>query len=159
MKEPDKPTYEQITPTLGLNLDERTAAENFLGKTREEAERMFCESAIHYGEDLMWMGSEAFRYYFPAFEAYVKSPASTGDWSAVTQLLITMDHRIKICGEQDLLNEFREVVPYCLANLSKFDLESDPALLDFDEPVIKARLEEYDNLLRKTDLPDDEEAK
>jgi hypothetical protein len=65
------------------SLDERSACEHFLGKTIEQAEAMFRDNAIRYQEDLMWMGPAAFRYYLPAFIAYIKSSSACGDADAI----------------------------------------------------------------------------
>ncbi len=49
------------------SLDERYACKNFLGKNLGEAEELFRENALHYSEDLEWMGPVAFRYYIRAY--------------------------------------------------------------------------------------------
>ena len=64
------------------SLDERTACDHFLGKNLDEAEAMFQESSIYYQEDLMWMGTVAFRYYLPAVARFIRSEAADEDFVA-----------------------------------------------------------------------------
>ncbi len=65
------------------SLDERWAVGNFLGKTLQQAEELFRESAVTYQEDLQHMGPVAFRFYVPAFVSYLRSAVSSGDSYAV----------------------------------------------------------------------------
>jgi hypothetical protein len=61
------------------SLDERAAAEHFLGKDLQQAEAMFADHSVYYLEDLLWMGPGAFCFYVDAAIAYFASPAATGD--------------------------------------------------------------------------------
>lgn len=73
------PTRLQISPTNGEQLDEKTALENFLGKSRTDAARMFFDadaSNLRYIEDFVHMGIEGFRYYFPTVETYLRDERS-----------------------------------------------------------------------------------
>jgi len=53
------------------SLNERVACEHFFGRSLDEAEQLFCENALLYQEDLMWMGPAAFRYYVQASARYI----------------------------------------------------------------------------------------
>lgn len=57
------PTKKDINPTPG-NLDELTALKHFHGKSQSEAANLFFECPTYYEEDLKWMGSKAFAFYF-----------------------------------------------------------------------------------------------
>lgn len=75
------------------SLDERWAVGNFLGRTLEQAEELFRESAITHQEDLMFMGPVAFRFYVPAYAKYLRSAASSGDADAVNCFVSLIRHR------------------------------------------------------------------
>lgn len=63
-----------ISPTLGANLDEKSALEHFLGRDRQDAVDLLrrYEDRIHvYLEDFLWMGEAAFVYYFPALLEFI----------------------------------------------------------------------------------------
>ncbi|MDF1839644.1 MAG: hypothetical protein P1V35_17390, partial [Planctomycetota bacterium] len=89
------PTLLEISPTNGLDLDEKCAINHFLGKTRIEASELFMENALHYGEDLMWMGEKAFAYYLPALFPYVRSSKSVDDTWVVTGTISILGHRLQ----------------------------------------------------------------
>ena len=72
-------------------LDERKACKHFLGKTVDEAVRLFEENALFYQEDLMFMGPVAFQYYVPAFVRYIDS--AVGDSDAVNCFVGLLEHR------------------------------------------------------------------
>ena len=81
-KTPDAlPTREEINPTPG-NLDEEWAVTHLLGKSLADLTALFLtdeNAAFQYQEDFMFMGAAAFRYYFPAYLAYLRSERSAGD--------------------------------------------------------------------------------
>lgn len=108
----DRPTAREIN--VFDSLDERSAAEHFLGKDRSEAESLFAENFLFYGEDLMWMGPRAFGYYVKA---------------AVRALLGTTE-----AGDSDAANSFLAV--------AQFRLEDDAASITEALPGIRAALAE-----------------
>ena len=102
------------------SLDERWAVGNFLGKTLEQAEELFRESAITYQEDLMFMGPVAFRFYVPAYVNYLRSAASSGDPDAVNCFVSLVRHRWEF--EPDELKPVRELlVSACRTVLAEWD--------------------------------------
>lgn len=102
------------------SLDERWAVGNFLGKTLEQAEELFRESAITYQEDLQHMGPVAFRFYIPAFVNYLRSTASSGDSYAVNAFVSLVRNRWE--HEPDELKPVREtLVDACRAILAEWD--------------------------------------
>ncbi len=60
---PGIPSKYDISPTEGLQLDEQNALLHFYGKTAAEALAMYAENPIHYEEDILFMGWNAFAYY------------------------------------------------------------------------------------------------
>ena len=87
------PTREEINPTFD-DLDGRVACEHFFGKTLDEAETLLRENH-RYEEDLMWMGSAAFRYYFPAADRFIRSDAATGEVSFISGVAYTLEYRLE----------------------------------------------------------------
>ena len=79
------PTRQDINP-WNDETDGQTACEHYLGKSLEEAEAMLHEDYWRYGEDLMYMGPVAFRFYLPAVAQVLRSgpPPAQGliDWFA-----------------------------------------------------------------------------
>lgn len=67
------PDFNEISPTQGLDLDEKSALQNFLGKTRQEVFLMIQNDLINYEEDFACMGSSAFLYYMPSLCNVIKS--------------------------------------------------------------------------------------
>jgi len=71
---PKLPTAKEISPTLGIDLDEQCALEHFCGLDRLSAIKMFCEytNRLHiYMVDFVHMGDVGFSYYLPAFVNYL----------------------------------------------------------------------------------------
>lgn len=110
------------------SLDERWAADNFLGKTLEQAEELFRESAMTYQEDLMHMGPVAFRFYVLAFVNYLRSAASSGDSYAVNAFESLVRNRWE--SEPGELEPIRELLAdACRAVLTQFErFEVDEAI-------------------------------
>ena len=100
------PTAEQLNPFD--DLDGRAAVRRFLGKTMVEAEALFRENSMLYQEDLMWMGPEAFKYYFPAAVSYIQSEASQGDEDMVRCLASVIDFRLD--GDRESVDAVSEEV-------------------------------------------------
>ena len=81
------PTISEISPTEGLDLDEKFALEHFLGKGFQEAIDFLMENAFYCREDFMCMGKKAFSFYFPALLPYLKSPKSDLDSDIINAIL------------------------------------------------------------------------
>lgn len=102
------------------SLDERWAVGNFLGKTLEQAEELFRESAMTYQEDLQHMGPVAFRFYIPVFVSYLRSAASAGDSYAVNAFASLVRNRWE--SEPEELKPVRELLAdACRAVLAEYD--------------------------------------
>ena len=61
-----------ISPSNGLDLDERSALEHFLGKNQEDAVALFEENFGYYTEELAYMGNNAFFYYLGSAKSYLE---------------------------------------------------------------------------------------
>jgi hypothetical protein len=81
-------------------LDGQYAVKNFLGKNLDQAEAMFRENFMHYGEDLMWMGPKAFCFYVDAAIHYLLSKDAKEDSDAVNSFLSAVRFQIQDHAEQ-----------------------------------------------------------
>lgn len=68
------PSETDFDPYHG-DLDAQCAWKNFGGLTRIEAYERFLENPDYYQEDFMFMGSVAFRFYFPVIERFLLEAA------------------------------------------------------------------------------------
>ncbi len=66
------PSRKEISPTNGLDLDERTALEHFDGLDYRQALNLFRENFDYYIDDLHWMGIDAFLYYLKSLNIYLE---------------------------------------------------------------------------------------
>jgi hypothetical protein len=102
------------------SLDERSAVENFLGKSLAQARRLFCDDFLTYSEDLMWMGPEAFRFYVPAAIDYLRSTESDGDSVAASSFCGLIEFRL--CSCPDSIEPVKDLIRECIrAMLEDFD--------------------------------------
>lgn len=120
------PSFADLSPTQGENLDEKLAVEHFLGKSVSQAEKLFRENAIYYAGDLMWMGDKAFAFYFPAFSRFLESTHADGDADALNSLASIIAFRVE--HEPQSITGARAAVlsalNYCVDNYSKFKVEA-----------------------------------
>lgn len=114
------PSREDISPTLGLNLDERSALKNFFGKTLSEAQELFALNALTYGEDIFWMGQKGFQFYFQSFENYVMSDEANEDYLAILALVSILEFRIGTLQEEWVWPVVASCVKYCINHFEKF---------------------------------------
>ncbi|WP_146534578.1 hypothetical protein [Rubripirellula reticaptiva] len=56
----------------GNDLDAACAWRNFGGLTLTDAIARFQENPLYYQEDFMFMGTDAFHYYFPVLDTYLR---------------------------------------------------------------------------------------
>jgi hypothetical protein len=92
---PSDSTENRIPTEFEINvfdsLDERSAVEDFLGKSRNEAQRLFEAEDGCYWEDLVHMGPVAFRYYLPAAVAVIRSDAAVNRPDLMMSFLTVLD--------------------------------------------------------------------
>lgn len=94
------PTRLEISPSGGLQLDERQALDHFHGKTRAEAAALFREKAHVHLEDLMWMGPRAFAYYVAATLPWLRSMDGGADDVECESLLGTVRQQLDEFGPE-----------------------------------------------------------
>jgi len=123
----DIPTATEISPTQGLNLDEKQAIEHFFGKTLDEAEALFREHAIYYAEDLMWMGDKGFRFYFQAFCRFLESVHSEGGADALNSLISLLEFRIEYEPQSILRAKetILSILDHCVKHYLKFEIRAE----------------------------------
>ena len=118
----------QTIPTLEdwhsepWDLDIPYAFKHFNGKTIEESVPLFEENALCYQEDLMFMPSRVFGYYFRAYLTYVLSPASANDSDGASCFIGLIEHKLKWqpADIQPLWREIRPVLEHLAANQQFF---------------------------------------
>jgi hypothetical protein len=119
------PTREDISPTSGVDLDERAALEHFFGKSQSEAAALFFESPEYFADDLMWMGRKAFAFYFPSLEPYITSQESAGDSDIINALLGTLKTRLDDdpVSIKDCRAPVLRMLVFARENLGKFQVD------------------------------------
>ena len=71
--------------THSEDLDQNCAWGHFGGLTLDEAKARFAENALYYQEDFMFMGTNAFLFYFPVLDDYLRSAPdeeNDDDWES-----------------------------------------------------------------------------
>lgn len=121
------PTKLQISPTDGLDLDERYALTHFLGKTADEAARLYFAPAnnLPYIEDFEHMGGEALRFYFPTVEPYLRDASSAGDATFAGGLVFVVQLRLDLGNAGGAVPELRSVLQTVDRLRAKFELDDE----------------------------------
>jgi hypothetical protein len=117
------PTFEMISPTLGLDLDERCAVDHFLGLTLADATEILRFNLDYHLDDLSHMGLEAFEFYFKAFENLLLTEDDFWTESVVYSLCCTVECRIRKGDRTNNLrveSNVRVALEFCLKNLVRF---------------------------------------
>src|SRR5215216_5731472 len=106
------------------SLDERHACEVFLGKSVEDAEKLFRENALFYQEDLMWMGPVAFRFYVESVIRYIQSNASSSDADAVSCFAMVLEFRLEQEPTElvSVADRLGSICGYIIERYERFDL-------------------------------------
>lgn len=102
------------------SVDERSACQNFLGKSVEEAAAMFARSPV-FAEDLMWMGPRAFVYYVVAATRYLASDAALGDDDFASWIHAVIRFRAKNCELSRDVTGLSRAADLTHAVLGRFD--------------------------------------
>lgn len=106
-------------------LDAKAAYEQFNGTTLDEAFDMISDDAINRQEDLMFVPSLCFRYYLPAYLAYLRSDTAKGDSDGASCLFGLIDHRIDdLSGDDLLLRKVVEVVAFLGQHQEWYDADA-----------------------------------
>ena len=89
------PTENDFLSPESRDPDERSALQNFLGKTPEQAEEMFRKCFLSYQEDLTYMRTPAFCFYVIPAISYLCSDAADGDSDAASTFCSVMEARMR----------------------------------------------------------------
>lgn len=136
------PTAKQLNP-YG-DLDGNRAEKNFLGKSIEDVEKMLNERFEIYQEDLMFMGPEAFCYYWEAIENYVTDVKSFRDWNVINYLAGVIHGQIEN-GIEKVVPKARILTDYVINNFEKFyDIDEN----DLDEEYLELQNDIYSDWLQ-----------
>ena len=119
-REAELPVVADFIDPQSDDLDERHAAEMFLGKTPEQAEAMFRENFLYYQEELFYMRTPAFRFYVLPAIRYVLCEDANGDSDAASTLCSLLESRLE--GDPDAL---RSIAPIVLDAIDKILREFD----------------------------------
>lgn len=119
------PTREEINP-IAEDLDGQTALKHFYGKSQSEAAKLFFGSeldAMNYIDDLRWMGSKAFSFYFPSVEPYLLSQESKEDSDAINVMIGVLEGRMEQEHQtiKDCLTHVLRILTYVSGNMAKFN--------------------------------------
>lgn len=90
---PSLPTQKEIN--VYDDLDGRVACKNFFGKTLEEAEALFRENPLYYGNSLLWMGPIAFRFYMQAAIRFITSDHGAFEADFINGVCGTLNFRLE----------------------------------------------------------------
>lgn len=105
----------------GGSLDAKSAWKHFGGLTLADAYTKFGENPLAYQEDFMFMGANAFHYYFPVLEEYLRYAASTGEGDDCEATIIAAS--IEMQFESALSAPLRERIgALCSFVLSRVDI-------------------------------------
>lgn len=117
------PDYNDISPTGGVDLDERSVAKIFLGKTQKEAADLFFKNSCHYVDYLRYMGDKAFAYYFPSIIPYLESEESVEDAEIIIDIesIISIRMKYQIESIKLAIQEIIHSLDYIIINYDKFD--------------------------------------
>ncbi|MBK1832424.1 hypothetical protein [Roseibacillus ishigakijimensis] len=70
--EKDYPSFKELTPTDGRDLDEKIAAEHFFGKSIPESYEMFLSNPDYFLNDFLHLGKEGFLFYAEIIVLYLR---------------------------------------------------------------------------------------
>lgn len=129
-------THSDISPTNGLDLDERVALEHFYGKDQEEAVALFEENFGYYAEDLPYMGHEAFLYYIGSVRSYLERHEDEFDpsdyVSTAYDLLCVFECRriLSPSWQQELSEDFLWIIDFIKKHLLQIVQNDDSWVVD-----------------------------
>ncbi|HEV7280034.1 MAG TPA: hypothetical protein VGN57_07450 [Pirellulaceae bacterium] len=113
------------------DLDQVYAWRNFGGLTLDEAKTRFAENSLHYQEDFMYMGTNAFAFYFPVIDWWLRSVPERNEPFDDSEAWILAEG-IQIQFRDDALDRLRPLIPavmdlasYVTSHLSRFGDDED----------------------------------
>lgn len=125
-----------ISPTDGLDLDERDALEYFFGKNQEEAAELLHQNFTHYIDYLAYMGDRAFYYYLGSVKLYIKKNVNDflpSDYVELGQELLPIcqfkEKTSQSCTPK-LNEDFQWIASFIINNLCKILQDDESWVLD-----------------------------
>ena len=123
------PSAEELVGPPPLCLDSQEVLRKFLGKTADEAQKMFQNHPVT--EDFAYMTPQGLMYYLPAALDYLCSKHSSGDWEFAHGLLCSLSCQVDLSGiKGPALTVIQQIADYCDAHRAKFDMGNDDDLMD-----------------------------
>jgi hypothetical protein len=110
---------------LSGDLDALSAFKHFGGMTLDEAKVRFAENPLYYQEDFMFMGSNAFIFYFPVLDDYLRNvPDHDNDhdhesW-IISRCIESQFHPCAIESLRPLIPQIVDLADFVRANLRRF---------------------------------------
>ena len=99
------------------DLDQTVAWDHFGGLTLDEAKMRFADNALYYQEDFMFMGTDAFRFYFSVLDAYLRNaPDEESDDDHESWIIAQC---IRAQFESDTVGRLRPIIP-AIVDLAEF---------------------------------------
>ncbi len=132
-----------ISPSNGLDLDERVALEHFFGKDQEDAVALFEENFGYYAEDLTYMGNKAFFYYLGSVKSYLernKDKFEPSDYVSIAYDLLGVFQFKKASSLPDIqeLNEYYHwIVSFVIKHLNRIIQDDNSWVVDHTLPSEK----------------------
>ena len=144
------PTHKDFDPWG--DLDAQSAWGNFGGLTLEEAHEKFCNVPESYYEDFTHMGANAFSYYFPVIDKYLRNIKYVDEWDnceasiigsgIVAQLEWENNNKIK----REVINKIEDLYDFVINNLSNYSSSQREQKSIFKSwQKVKSTIEKYDN--------------
>jgi hypothetical protein len=115
------PTEKDFDPWNGC-LDAQSAWKNFGGLDLEQAYQKFCENPLNYQEDFMFMGPDAFSFYFPVVDQFLRRERESGEFDDSQAWILGKAMRMQLEQRQNdsLLTAIGELCQYVRTHLAKF---------------------------------------
>lgn len=119
-------------------LDESWARKHFLGKSHEEARKLFLQDATYYYEDLMYMPSKCLYFYIEDYIDYLMSDESEGHSGGASCFYSILEIRLDdvLYGPGEMKGRVIELL-HRLAEMQSW-YDADPEIYDsFEEKSAK----------------------
>lgn len=123
-----------ISPSNGLDLDEKYALEHFFGKNQEDAVALFEENFGYYTEDLTCMGNKAFFYYLGSVKSYLErneDEFAPSDYVSIAYDLLVV-FRCKKAEIQEMNEYYLWIVSFVTNHLNKIIRDDNSWVADSD---------------------------
>ena len=119
---PAKPAFGDMS-----DPDVRRAWNAFGGKSIEAAFQVFLSNPFGHVHNFLYVGPEAFAFYFPAVARYVTSDDSKGDSDTISSLAGVLESQLKhhTTALIPVLVDIAEVCRHVVGHYQEFDLDFD----------------------------------